>query len=203
MSRFAVLVLVLTFLSTAFTGIQTVKAFLPSSPPATSGQPSTAVAQMTVTSMTTSPIPRTTVSTSSTTGQTGSASTSIFIPASPTAIPQPLDRSSGLSSGAIAGIVVGIIASLALLLGTFGIVRMRKLQKFAVSRTYDPENSVKAPSYAFSPGPSSDILPPGRQFTELSGSSDASTTEFRAQYVRSPIGPESSRQLPRAITVVM
>jgi hypothetical protein len=204
-------VLILTFLSTAFTGIQTVKAFLPSPPSAASGQSSAAAAQTTVTSTTTSSIPRTTVLTSSTTRQTGFTSTSTFISASPTATAQPLTSSSALSGGAIAGIVVGIFFSVSLLLAglTFTIKwrtmrrRMGKQRKFAVPKIYDPENTVKAPSYAFSPEPSSDVFPPHRQPTELSGSSDASTTEFRAQYVRSPIGPESSRQLPRAFTVVM
>jgi cell wall integrity and stress response component len=185
-----------------------VKAFLPSSPPATSGQSSAAATQTAVISTTTSPIPRTTVLTSSTTGQTGFASTSIFTSASPTATAQPSASSSALSGGAIAGIVVGIfffflLSSLMLIIRIRMRRRMGKLRKFVVPQTYDPENAVKAPSYAFSPEPSSDVFPPHRQPTELSGSSDASTTEFRAQYVRSPIGPESSRQLPRAFTVVM
>jgi hypothetical protein len=198
MSRFAVLVLILTFLSTAFTGIQTVKAFLPSSPPATSGQSSAAATQTTVTSTATSPIPRTTALTSSTTGQTGFASTSIFVSASPTATAQLPASSSELSIGAITGIVVAGIVTLVLPVCLLWCVvrrRVRRRQRiFEVPVTSDPENAVNAPSYAFSPGPSSDILPPGRQFTELSGSSDASMTESRAQYVRSPIGPESSRR---------
>src|SRR6202012_2365731 len=126
-------------------------------------------------------------------GQTGSTSTSIFISASPTATAHPSATSSGLSSGVIAGIVVGLVGVL-LALGASLLLFFRKRQRiFQVPATSDAENTVKAPSYAFSPGPSSVILPPRREFTELSGSSDPSTAECRAQYVRSPNGPESLR----------
>jgi hypothetical protein len=200
------MVLILTFLSTAFTGIQTVKAFLPSSPPASTDQTSAVASQISSTSRVGSVAPSTTVLMTSAASQTLFSSTYSFS-ATAAATTSPLARSSGTSSGEIAGIVVGTVLGVSLIIAAAFIAlyrwrRLRSQEAKGFPRRYDAENTAK-PSYAFSP--SSDLFsPPRRQFTQFSGSTDASAAEeIRAQYVRFPSGPESAGQLPRTLVVTL
>jgi hypothetical protein len=201
-----VIVLILTFVSTAFTGIQTVKAFLPSSPPASTEQTPAAASHTSSTSRTASLAPTTTFLTKSSAGSLTLLTSTHFFSGTASATPSLSPISSGLRGSAIAGIVVGVILALISLSGVLFLFLRRKRsivrKERSLHRTYDAENTVM-PSYAFSP--SSDIFnPPRRQFTEFSGSTDASAAEeIRAQYVRTAVGSELDGPLPRTLTVTL